>query len=284
MTTQLKSLVGDLVPIPEPALGPVPSDQVKPDEGVVDPKPEAPAPVAVEQTNTVPLPVFMDVKHENAELRRQLVQLQPGIQPTAPVAMAELPRDPLLVYKEEYSKEYEEENGRPPSDSEIPVSYEVLAKRDAWLKETQETEAQRNEDAIRKNSIHIASTQTMTDQEFGEGLGIDAVAAIGSKYLTPGDKLDISNSGDQCASVLYRKCLERAVQSGTPEGVVLHQKVQARLIEEQKSGVAPAPPTPTPTKKENEVDLTPPAPSAEEVVGRHPTLARLGLKGYASSA
>ena len=104
----------------------------------------------------------------------------------------------------------------------------------------------------------------MTDAVFGEGLGIESVVAIGEAFLTEGDKLDIQNAGDKCADVMYRKCYDAAVRSGTPHGIALAQRMHAKL---------------NPTVKQP--PKQPEAPSAEEVLERprHTHLTTLGLVG-----
>ena len=273
MENTLKSLVGDLVPAPETPVVVVEET----------PKPE----VKVEQTGSVPLPVFMEMKHEfsdlrreNAELRLRFDQLQ---RPEVAVQTETIDDpDPLQVHIDKYTKDFIDENGHAPELSDIPVSADIYLARDKWREDIARKDQERQAIDIRKHAIHVASTQTMTEQSFGPDLGLDSVVAIGNKYLTQGDKLDISQAGDQCAVVMYRKCLERAVQSGTPEGKALAARVQAKFQESDATPESLAE-IKTPIDKEAVLTKTPPA-SAEEAIGRYPHLARLGLKGHGRTA
>ena len=301
MTTEFETLVGDIVPAtPEPAADPVAPVEGTPATPVVEgdptPEPQAPAvetPPAPEpdkpatQTGSVPLPVYMELKHEFNDLRRQVNQMQPGNAPAAPAPPIELPPDPLKVHMDAYTAAYKEERGVEPQPEDIPVPAKVLIERDQWRNSINAIQADQEAKTLRQNAINIASQQTMTDARFGEGLGLDAVVMVGHKFLSEGDKLDIANAGQNCPTVMYRKCLERALQSGTPEGNALAARAQARYALEKGSGGAPVAPAPKPTDppKPGDPQIPPadPIPSAEEVVGRHPTLARLGLKSYANA-
>jgi hypothetical protein len=286
MTTQFQSLVGDLVPTPETPATPASVETPSLVEGDTVVKESAGAQT---QTGSVPLPVFMEVKHdlndlrkENAALRQQFESLR---QPSVPAPETPAPTakpDPLKVHIDKYTKEFVEENGHAPELSDIPVPADVLLARDQWRDDMTLQDQERKASDIRKNAIQIASTRTMTDASFGPGLGLDAIVAVGHKYLTQGDKLDISESGEQCPVVMYRKCLERAIQSGTPEGAELARKVSARFQEEKRSGATPESLASITPPNDKQVE-TPPV-SADAAIGRHPHLARLGLKGYGRSA
>ena len=281
MTTQFQSLVGDLVPTPVTPSAPAAVETPLPKaEGETTVK----EPVAV-QTQSVPLPIFMEVKHdlndlrkENAELRSRFDQLQ---RPAATPVLAAKP-DPLKVHIDKYTADFIEENGHAPELSEIPVPAGVYLARDAWQQELKEQEQQSQEVAIRNNAIAIAENETMTDAAFGPGLGITAVVAIGAKYLSKWDRAEIAESGANCPAVMYKKCVTAAIQSGTPEGLDLANRVKARLQAEQNSGATPESLASTQIKDDKQVGTPPP--SAEAAIGRHPHLQRLGLKGYGRSA
>jgi len=265
----LQELVGDL-PTVEPAevaVEETPEVQVETSqEEVQEPKEETPT--ATEAPQVVPLPVHMDLKHDMRELKQEYNQLKQQLQSLQhQPAQEEAPEpDPVLSYMDSYKKEYYEENGEYPDEKSIPVPGAVILERDAWRdRQSQKTQAQ-TAAQIREQAIATARA-TMTDAAFGEGLGIDSVVAIGEAFLTEGDKLDIKNAGAQCADVMYRRCYDRAVSSGTPQGIALAQKMQAALHPKQPTVKGPP--------------RQPEAPSAEEVLERprHSNLANLGLVG-----
>ena len=292
MENTLKSLVGDLVPLTEKPAVVDTQKVVKPVETSTNEKAIKSNP---ETKNDIPHAIAMTWKHgekearddnaslrqDNAELRRQYMALAPGAsaqvaeQPVAPEAK----QDPLQVHIAEYKKLYVEENGHEPNLSDIPVPANVYLERDAWQKDNAQQQQQQQEESVRANSISIAETRTMTDAEFGPGLGLTAMVARGAKYLTKWDRAEISEAGENCPVIMYRKCMERTIQSGTPEGVELARQVQEKLH-----------PTVTPESltKKDEIQVETPvetqAPSAEEAIGRHPHLARLRLGGFGKSA
>lgn len=307
MTDTLKSLVGDLVPQLEekPAATPVASD-ASPKPSETPPAPQVPADEAKldAKGETVPLAIHMTEKHahdktqedlesyrkENAELRKQFIQLKPGA--AAPAAVdtpkaIEAKPDPLQVYIKKYTEDFKNENNYEPKLADIPVPADVLLERDQWNKENQAMEQENAQVEVRRNALRIASTQTMSDAAFGPGLGLDAVAGIGGQFLTAGDKVDIANAGENCAVVMYRACVRRAGESGTPEGQDLARRIQAQYQAENKPVVTPESLAETPPKEEEAPakpsEEKPPA-SAEEAIGRHPQLSRLGLKQYAREA
>jgi len=299
MTTQFQSLVGDLVPTPvtpsAPAAVETPLPKVEGETTVKEP-------VAV-QKNDIPHAIAMTWKHErdaekeekvlsqkelialrndNAELRRQFLALNSGQARVEPTPAPAAKPDPLKVHIDKYTADFIEENGHAPELSEIPVPAGVYLARDAWQQELKEQEQQSQEVAIRNNAIAIAENETMTDAAFGPGLGITAVVAIGAKYLSKWDRAEIAESGANCPAVMYKKCVTAAIQSGTPEGLDLANRVKARLQAEQNSGATPESLASTQIKDDKQVGTPPP--SAEAAIGRHPHLQRLGLKGYGRSA
>jgi hypothetical protein len=58
-------------------------------------------------------------------------------------------------------------------------------------------------------------------------LDVDSVFAIGEKYLSAGDKIDIANAGDDAAETAYRKCLRAILDSGTEDAKELQAKIDA---------------------------------------------------------
>ena len=280
MENTLQSLVGDLVPTPVTPSAPaaVETPAVKAEDTTA-----AKEPVAV-QKDVIPLAVYMDLKHEtkndiselrreNAELRSRFDQLQ---SPAAPAPVAK--PDPLQVHIEKYKADFIEENGHAPELSDIPVPAGVYLARETWQNELKEQEQQSQEVAIRSNAITVAETETMTDVAFGPGLGLTAVVAVGAKYLNKWDRAEIAEAGANCPAIMYKKCVTAAIQSGTPEGIELAGRIKARL----QPVTTPESLASTLTKDDKQVETPPP--SAEAAIGRHPHLARLGLKGYGRSA
>ena len=245
----------------EPVAEATPEPQEEIQEEIKETPEETPAAAAPQ---TVPLPIVMELKHELRDMKQENQQLKQRFEELQNKPQDEVPDpDPVPAYIDSYKKEYYEENGEYPDEDNIPIPAKVILARDEWRERNAQKSKAQTDAQVREQAIANARI-TMSDEAFGEGLGLDAVVGIGEHFLTEGDKLDIRNAGPKCADVMYRRCYDRAVASGTPQGIALAQKMHAAL---------------NPTVKEP--PSKPEAPSVNEVLERpkHHHLTSLGLVG-----
>ncbi len=226
---------------------------------------EQPAPAAAPAaqrpaSDTVPLPVYLDLKHELRDLRQQLRALQTAPSGPAAAPVVEEP-DPA----QEYAKAHAEDYGGNPDDVPIPAG--VLRQRDAWLQRRNERRVLAEAARVREDAI-LRATHTLTDDVMGEGLGFQTVVDLGYALLTDGDKLDIERAGAECHRALYDRCFTRVLQSGTPQATALRQRYEQRRSQMRvppKQPQSPAPPK------------QPEAPTRQELLDPRAQLADFGL-------
>ncbi len=236
---------------------------------VAEAEPETPAPEKAPEV--VPLPVYMELKHEVRDLRREVAALRTTAPaPAAAAPVAEEP-DPIDVY----AKERAEALGVEPD--EVPIPSKVLKQHDAWKERRHAAQTQQTAAQARQTALENAR-RTYTDEVLGEGLGFDTVVNQGFDLLTPGDKLDIENAGAACDKELYRRCVARLTGSGTPEGKLLAQRLAARL-----KGTEPSPPPSAPGTTRQPVVQARQVPTRQQVLGRHPGLEQFGFDGGAGN-
>lgn len=99
-----------------------------------------------------------------------------------------------------------------------------------------------------------AALLAMTDENLGEGLGLESLATLGEHLLTDNDRQEIFNAGRKCGTVLYKKLKQRIAESGGTEAAEL----QKRLKPQGKSQLKPK-------KEQPKTDETEP-PAAEEIL------------------
>lgn len=99
-----------------------------------------------------------------------------------------------------------------------------------------------------------ASLLTMTDDNLGEGLGLEALAKLGEHLLTGEDRQKIFLAGKKCGSVFYKTLKQRIKDAGGAEA----QELQKRL-NPQKPQLKPK------KAQQKKADETEP-PEAEEIL------------------
>ena len=183
-----------------------PTEQAKPPAG----EPEAPK----KTDDTVPLAVHMDLKHRLRDAAQRLAALEADrMMPAAQAPAGEPQKSPLDKFAEDEGEDA------------VPTT-QVLIEQRKWDQAQTQTQAAGAAQATAKRSVQIA-VRSMTDETMGDGLGFDTVLQMGHAFLTEGDVVDVRGAGGKAGQVLYQRCLERAVRSGTPEGKLLAQAVKA---------------------------------------------------------
>jgi len=189
-----------------------PTEQAKPPAG----EPEVAAtPVTAKKTeDTVPLAVHMDLKHRLRDAAQRLAALEADrMMPAAQAPAGEPQKSPLEKFAEDEGEDA------------VPTTQVLMAQR-KWDQAQTQTQAAGAAQATANRSVQIA-VRSMTDETMGDGLGFDTVLQMGHAFLTEGDVVDVRGAGGKAGQVLYQRCLERAVRSGTPEGKLLAQAVKA---------------------------------------------------------
>ncbi len=187
--------------------------------------------------DTVPLALHLDTKHKLRELKVQLATLQ------AHQAVAAAKPAVAIPEKSPMEKFIETEGG------DATPTAKVLMSQRQWEQAQGQQQATTQASDAASRSVAVA-LQAMTDETVGEGLGFETVLLVGNTFLTEGDKLDVRNAGDKAGEVLYQRCLERAIRSGTPQGKLLAaavRQVRASVV------VSTVPKTPKQPQKKTEV-------------------------------
>ena len=110
------------------------------------------------------------------------------------------------------------------SVNEVVIDYELLQKHEAW--KTQQAEGQAQQQANQDYQTGSeAATLTMTDENLGEGLGLESLAKLGNHLLTDTDRQEIFMAGKKCGPVFYKKLKQRIQEAGGAEA----QELQKRL-------------------------------------------------------
>ncbi len=165
--------------------------------------------------DTVPLAVHLDTKHKLRGAQMRLAELEARQMVAAQQQQAkpaEAPKGPM-------EKFIETEGG----DAVPPAK--VLMEQRRW--EQAQGQQQQTIQASNAASQSVAvALHAMTDETMGDGLGFETVLLVGNGFLTEGDKLDVRSAGDKAGEVLYQRCLERAIRSGTPQGKLLAAAVR----------------------------------------------------------
>lgn len=247
--------------------------------------PESPPPAETPPAETVPLPIFMDLKHELRDVKQEITALRatqaaPTLDVAAPAkAVPVEDPDPLIAYKAEYIKKASEA-GETVAPQDIPLSAGILEMRDQWQQRQVATATEHQNEAVRVQAMNQARVK-YTDAVLGTGLGFDTVITQGNAFLTEGDRLDIANAGVGSPEVAYERCFDRLVKSGTPQGVALQSLANARQQEvAAKNKPAPVPDTiPDVTKPVDTTATKPEAPPVDAVLQRRrPLFDQMGIE------
>ena len=160
---------------------------------------------------------------EAAELRGQLTATT-----TAPAAE----KSPLVLAAEEQGVPVDEVI----IDGALYQKQEAFKEKQTVAKSEKTATAERA--AVGRESQKQAEIEYSTEK-MGEGLDFETIVAMGGKYLTEGDKLDIVNGGDKCAQTLYKRCRRGIAASGGADAktvaqkLAVHKKAQAELKNKQ---------------------------------------------------
>ena len=254
----------------------------KPEGAPKTPEPSPPAdPTPFKAPETVPLPVYMEVKHELRDLRQELQSIRSQQKPvdlpvvSSPAQTVVDDPDPLVLYQEEYVRRYTADQGEAPKRDEIPVPAGIIIARDGWKQ--RQVQAQQQASVQTSRATEVNQYRTMyPDSRLGPGLGFDSVVSQGYYFLTEGDKVDL-NSSPNYAETLYDKCFDRLVRSGTPQGQYLAQKLAEKNAMKPAPAVPTTPKTPTSAAPTPEATIKPEVPRIENILQRHPTIAAIGL-------
>jgi len=271
---EVKDPVGQPAPVesnPDPSL----DKDASPETPAVQPEPSLPA-----DPQSVPLPIFMELKHdirdvkgelqgvrdENALLRQQIAA---GTQSAPAAAPAQPQVDPRDAYVEAHMSDYDDD------PEQVPIPLSVHKQHEAFVAKQNQAQTQSAADAERTNAINLAR-RTWTDQKMGgTGISYNAVMAAAEHLLTDGDIYDAQIAGPNAPTVLYRQAIQRLSQSGTPEGIAIVQQINAALNPQQTTTTK----NPAPAAVPAVPDAGDKPPTREEVLKRTPTLANLGLLG-----
>lgn len=110
------------------------------------------------------------------------------------------------------------------SVDEVVIDGKLLRKHEAWKADQAQNQAQQQ--ATRDyQSGSEAAVLMMTDENLGEGLGVEALARLGEHLLTAQDQEEIFLAGKKCGTVLYKKLKERILEVGGTNA----QELQKRL-------------------------------------------------------
>lgn len=264
----LNELIGD-VGVPVPAVNAPATDAQAPElleqpevenleEGEHEIPEETPPPEPAKEVakpeipQVVPLPVYMELKHELRDTRAEIAQLRTEVlRPKAPSE-----KDPIDVFIEKAG-----------GDPDTPIPGSVLKQHDAWKdRQTQQTAQITSADTVKQaqeKAFNQAAAE-LSDVTLGAGLGLEQVIELGAKYLSMRDKELIRDTDpEKMPREYYRRCVERTLASGTADAATLIARIQTA-----RGLIAPTtPPKPIPA-----------VPRREEVLkGSWSNAKRLGL-------
>lgn len=112
------------------------------------------------------------------------------------------------------------------SVDEVTVDGKILREQRAFEKKQAETTThQQNLDDFKEAGSE--ALRTMTDEVHGEGLGLAALEELGAHLLTPGDKLDIFQSGKNCGKTTRDMLITRIARAGGEGAKELRQRLKA---------------------------------------------------------
>lgn len=188
-----------------------PTEQAAPPAGEPEVAPQA---TAKKTADTVPLAVHMDLKHRLRETTQRLASLEADrMMPAAQAPAGPPEKSPLEKFAEDEGEDA------------VPTS-QVLLAQGKWERAQSQAHATRTAQATAQRAVQVA-VRSMTDETMGDGLGFETVLSLGHTFLSEGDLVDVRAAGDKAGTLLYQRCLQRAVQSGTPQGKLLAQAVKA---------------------------------------------------------
>jgi len=220
------------------------------EEAVSETPAGTPAKAPAKPPATVPLAVHLETKHRLRDTAQRLAALEADrMLPSQQQASQPAGKSPL--------EQFAEEEG---ADA-VPTT-QVLIDQRQWDADQMARRTEADSMAVASRAVHIALA-SMTDETMGEGLGMETVLQLGHRFLTPGDQLDIRMAGDKAGTLLYQRCLERTIHSGSAPGKLLAQAVKtARTGRASLAGTGGKTPVRAGRKAE--------APSREEVIGVSP--------------
>lgn len=201
-------------------------DQEVSDSEVIEEKTdEKPDPIAELSKNL--LDEVTALRGERRELRGELESLKTGIQELrSSQPQADLEESPIQKFKRE--------------NPEALLTADVYAAQEEWrdqqatrAAEEAETkaamEAKKKEEQILVESASKSERQALVDystEKAGQGLDLRSVLTAGERYLTPGDKLDISQGGEKAFQIAYTRCLQRIRESDTNDAKLFEQRIE----------------------------------------------------------
>lgn len=140
------------------------------------------------------------------------------------------------------------------SVDEVMIDGKLLRKHEAWKADQAGNQA-RQQATQDYQAGSEAALLAMTDENLGEGLGLESLAKVGEHLLTDQDHQEIFMAGKKCGTMFYKKLQERILEAnekGTEE--------LCKRLKPQKSQLKPK----KPQKKPDETK--PELPSAEVIL------------------
>lgn len=168
-----------------------------------------------------------EYRRGNRELKGQLATVSQQLADQAKV-IEELRNPPPPPEKSPLEKLAEEDpDGDPDTQTLIAQSKWEQKQRDAAANHatTQQATTTRNEKIA---ASQVTAADTFSEAKVGMGVDFETVIAMGEKYLTEGEKLDIRNAdADKVWDTAYRICRRAVLQSGKPDAKTLRSRINA---------------------------------------------------------
>jgi hypothetical protein len=202
------------------------------------------------KSDQVPLAKFMGKVHENRDLKLRLAQYEAEKAIPAPQVQATPSKSPMDTFIEKEGLDA------------VPTAG-VLQAQAKWDREQSQSQASAATDTVANLAVNRAAV-AMTDEVMGEGLGFGTLLSVGRQFLTKGDIVDIKDAGNDAGKLMYKRLLERTIQSGTPQGKLVRAAYR-QVQQERASSTTQDNPTgkgkPKPVQQRE-------APTREEVIDR----------------
>jgi hypothetical protein len=205
---------------------------MEPEEPIVN-EPNIEEPEPNPETETVPLATFLEKKSEARELREENAQMRGRIE----------------ALEKSYKPKEEQEEKSPlekwvEANPEVAPDGETLLAQRKWdakqssKKAKAETAAQ-NEKTLQRQQAE--ALENYSEEKVGIGLDMESIVTkLGAKYLTAGDRVDISNAaadGKNPFEFAYKRVLSRIREEGgaTAEKIKARQQAHKKLQKKDDS-------------------------------------------------